>query len=74
MRPRKAAEARNVLGVSLNSCLRSLCEAVEMKPGLSWRTQDAGDARVFGYLQGNGAKSEYSQLMKKKCVAVNKYE
>ena len=42
---KKVADA--VSGVSLNGGLveRPLCEAVKLKPGLPWRTQDIRDAR-----------------------------
>lgn len=48
---RKVTEATPVTGVSLHKAQeRLLCEAVNVKPGLHWRTQDFGDARVLGYL------------------------
>jgi hypothetical protein len=37
-----------VAGASLHGDTeRPLCEAVKVKPGLPWRLQDAGDARVY---------------------------
>ena len=62
-------------GVSLNEGLeRSLCEAVKVKPGLPWRPQDVGDARVMGYLPRKAANREWNQLKRKMCVAVDKVE
>lgn len=44
---RKVAEVRHVPGVSLHGCPeRPLSEAMKVNPGLSWRTQSVGDARV----------------------------
>lgn len=38
-------------GMSLHGGLEwPLCEAVEVKPGLTWNLQDVGDARVVGRL------------------------
>ena len=64
-------KARHVSGVSLNGGLveRPLCEAVKLKPGLPWRTQDVRDARVVGYLPRRAAKREWNQPKRKKCVA-----
>lgn len=33
----------------------TMCEAVNVKPGLLWRPQDVGDARVVGYLPREAA-------------------
>ena len=56
---RKAAEARYVAAVSLpGGQKRPLCEAVKLKYALPWRPQDAGDARVMGYLQRKAANRE----------------
>ena len=38
----------NCLGVSLHGGIeRPLCKAVEVNPGLPWRLQDVGVARVY---------------------------
>lgn len=50
---KKATEAIHVLGVSLHrGSERPWCEGMKVKPGLCWRSQDVGDARAVGYLQG----------------------
>ena len=72
----KAAEARHVSGVSLNGGLveKQLHEAVNLKPGPPWRTQDIRGARVMGYLPRRTANRECNQPRRKKSVAVNKAE
>ena len=58
-KPRKAAEARLVSGVSLNGGPeRPLCETVKVKAVLPWRPQDVGDARTVGYLPRKAANRE----------------
>lgn len=58
---------------SLNGGLeRPLCEAVKLKPGLPWRTQDIRDARVMGYLRGELLTQNSTSPRRKKCVIVNK--
>jgi hypothetical protein len=51
-----------------------LCEAMKVEPGLSWRPQDIGIARVVGYLPRRAASWEWNQPKRKKCAAVNKAE
>jgi hypothetical protein len=52
---RKVAKARHVARESLHGSLeRPLHEVVEVKPGLHWRLQDVGDARVWDTSQGEG--------------------
>ena len=53
---------------------RPLCEDVNVKPGLLWRPQDVGDARVVGYLPRKDANGELNIPKKKKYVVVNKAE
>ena len=51
LRLKKAAEARCVNKKSLHGSPEgTLCEAVKVIPGPSWRPQDARGARVMGYL------------------------
>ena len=52
--------ARYVSGVSLKEGLveKPLYEAVKLKPGLPWRSQNVGNARSVGYLIRNAAKKE----------------
>ena len=52
----------------------AMCEAVKLKPGLPWRTQDVRDARVVGYLPRRAANREWNQPKRKKCAAVSKAE
>lgn len=61
---RTATETRHVSRVSLNGGLveRPLHEAVNLKPGLPWRTQDVKDARVVKYLLRKAANREWNQL------------
>ena len=62
-------------GISLNGGLeRPLCEAVKLKPGLPWRTQDVRDAKIMGYLPRRAANREWNQPKRKKCVAVTEAE
>ena len=53
---------------------RLLCEAVVVKPGLPWRSQDVGDARAVGFMLRKVANREWNQPKRKKYVAVNKAE
>ena len=58
---KKSDKARNVSVVSLNKYLDiTLCEAVMLKPRLSWRSQDVGDARAMGYLPRRAANREWN--------------
>ena len=61
-------------GVSLNGGLveKPLHEAVKLKLGLSWRSQDARDARLLGNLPRRADNREWNQPKRKKCVVVNK--
>ena len=56
----ESLEASHVSGESLyGDPERPLREAVKVKPGLPWRSQDVGDARVMRYLprkSANGVK------------------
>lgn len=47
---------------------------MKVKPGLPWRPQDVGDARVVGYLQRKIADIEWNHSKRKNCVSVNKAE
>lgn len=40
--------------------------------GLPWRPQDAGDARVIGYLFREAANREWNKSKREKYVVVNK--
>lgn len=42
---------------------RQLCEAVKVKPGLSWGTQGVGNVRVVKYLPKKAANRELNQLL-----------
>lgn len=53
---------------------RPLCETVKVKPGLPWRTQDIGDARVVEYPLRKAANRQLTQPKRKKYVAANKAE
>lgn len=61
-------------GVFLNEGIveSSLHEAVKLKAGFPWRTQDIRDARVMGYLPRIASNREWSQVKRKKHVAVKK--
>lgn len=52
----------------------TLLEALKVKPGLSWRPQDVGDATVLRYLRRKTANREWSQTIREMCVTVNKAE
>jgi hypothetical protein len=72
---RKASEARDMAGVSLRGGPeRPLCEAVKLKPGLPWRSQDVGGSIVLGFLSRKAATWRWNQPKREKCVAVNKAE
>ena len=72
---RKASEARHMSGVACHGGPeRPLCEAVKMKPGLPWRPQDIGDARVMWYLPRRAANRVWNQPKRETHVAVNKAE
>lgn len=72
---RKATEARHVSRVFLTGGLeRPFCEDVKVKLGLPWRLQDAGDARVMGYLPRKTANREWNQPKREKRVTVKKVE
>lgn len=43
-----------------------------MKPGLNWRPQDGGDARVMGYLLRKADKRERNYPKREKPVVANK--
>ena len=47
---------------------------MKVKPGLPWRPQDVGDARVVEYLPRRTVNREWKQPKREKCVAVNKAE
>ena len=50
---------KHVSGMTLNGGLeRTLCEAVKLKSGLSWRLKDVGDDRAMGYLQRRAANRD----------------
>jgi hypothetical protein len=49
-----------------------LCEAINVKPGLLWRSQDVGDARVVGYLLRKVAYRVRAQPKRENCVIVKK--
>ena len=53
---------------------KPLHEAVKMKPGLCWETQDVGDSRTIRYLLRKAADLIWNQSKKKKCTVVNKAE
>lgn len=62
---RKITEAKHVSGKSTNGDLeRPLCDAVKVKPGLPWETQNVRDARVVGYLLRKSAKREWNHPRK----------
>lgn len=47
-------------GLSLCGCPeRSLCKAVQVKPGLPWRPQDARDTRPVGCLAKKDHEKEH---------------
>ena len=47
---KESLRGKCVAGLSLHGGLeRPLCEVVKVKPGLSWRPQDVGDARDVGH-------------------------
>lgn len=72
---REAIKARHVSGMSLHGDTeRLLCKAVKVNPGLCWRLQDAGDARVMGHLPRTAAKMVWNQPKREKEVAVIKAE
>jgi len=55
----KASEARHIPGDFLHGGLEgSLCEAVKVKPGLPWRPEVVGNARVMGYLPRRAANKK----------------
>jgi hypothetical protein len=49
---------------------RPLHEAVKVKPGFCWRPQDAGGARVRGYLARRATHREWKQPKKEKHAVV----
>lgn len=52
---------------------RSLCETVQVKPGLCWRPGDIGDARAVGYLPRRESSTKGVEGVKiDKCVVVHK--
>ena len=53
---------------------RHLHEAVKVKPGLPWRTQDVSIARVMGRLMRSADIWVWDQPTEKNCVVVNKVE
>lgn len=53
---------------------KPLHEAVKAKPGFHWIPQDVRNARVVRYLPKKVVDREWDQLMRKKCVTVNKIE
>lgn len=57
------------MAVSLHEDLRPLCkDAVKVKPGVSWRTQNIGNAGVLGFLRRKAANREWSHPERNKCV------
>lgn len=70
-----AVEARHVSRVSLSGGPeRPLHEVVTVKPGLRWRPQDVGDARVMEYLPRRAADQVQNQPKREMCVAVHRAE
>jgi hypothetical protein len=51
-----------------------MCEAVKVKPGLPWKTQDVRDARIIGHLPRKAANRKWNQPKRSKCVSVNRAE
>ena len=57
---------RHVSRVALNGGLeRPFCEAVKVKPELPWRSQDAGDARIVGYILKKNLLTEMKPVQEK---------
>ena len=72
---KEVMETRYTSGMSLHGGLYGpLSEAVKVKPGLGWKPQDAGNARVLGYLPRKATDREWNQTKTKKCTVVNNTE
>ena len=52
--------------------MRTILEAVMVKPGLPWRPHYFRDTRAIKYLPRRTANREWNQPKRKKCVAINK--
>lgn len=67
--------ARRVSGVSLRGGPeRPSCEAVKVEPGLPWRTQDVGNARVAGDLPRKAANWEWNSSRGRSVLQSTKLE
>lgn len=74
---RQDADAKYVTDESLDAVLdagleSALCETVNVKPGLCWKTKDVGDSSVMKYLPRKASNIQWVLPKRKKCAAVIK--